>query len=110
MALKAQLDGLNKNDEDIHSLLEKKLVKLTDLNQLYNDCTILQKQHLIRLGFDQQLYYQDGVYRTPSLLPIFVRNELILREKKLLIVEKKGDFLAKIPSGGAEGSRTPVQT
>jgi site-specific DNA recombinase len=74
MALKAQLDGLNGNDDEIFTLLEHQLVKLTDLNYLYQEPTILQKQQLVRLGFDQQLYFQDGVYRTPSVLPIFYRN------------------------------------
>jgi site-specific DNA recombinase len=92
------------------TLLNEQLVKLTDLNQLYRFANILQKQQLIRQGLEQQLYFQEGVFRTPSVLSIFYRNELILREKNLLYIEKKRDFLAKIPSGGGEGNRTPVQT
>lgn len=33
-----------------------------------------------------------------------------LKEKRLLEIVKKEGFEAKIPQGGAEGSRTPVQT
>jgi len=33
-----------------------------------------------------------------------------MKEKRLLIVNKKGDSREKIPLSGAEGSRTPVQT
>jgi len=33
-----------------------------------------------------------------------------MRQKRLLIINKKGDFREKIPLSGAEGSRTPVQT
>jgi site-specific DNA recombinase len=80
---------------------------LTDLNFLCEKSTILQKQQLVRLGFDQQLYFQEGIYRTPSALPIFYRNELILREKRLLYIEKKGDFLSKVPSGG--GDEAPIE-
>jgi site-specific DNA recombinase len=110
MALKAQLEGLEGKESELFKLLQTQLVKLTDLNALYQEATILQKQQLVWLGFERQLYYQDGVARTPSVLPIFYHNELILREKKLLYIEKKRDFLAKIPSGGGEGNRTPVQT
>jgi hypothetical protein len=64
----------------------------------------------VRAQCESILEKKLGVYRTPSVLPIFYRNELILREKGLLYIEKKGDFLSKVPSSGAEGSRTPVQT
>jgi hypothetical protein len=60
--------------------------------------------------FEHGLYYQDHILRTPYVIPELAHNELILKEKDLLIIEKKRDFREKIPLGGGEGIRTPVQT
>ena len=60
-AIKAQLDGLEGNEEEVFTLLQCQLGKLTDLNTLYQEATILQKQQLIKQGFDRQLYFQDEV-------------------------------------------------
>jgi hypothetical protein len=47
--------------------------------------------------FDNSLAHQDGTFRTLKLNELFKHNELILKEKGLLIVEqpieKKSDFL-----------------
>jgi hypothetical protein len=51
-------------------------------------------------------YYKEGVYRTPYLMSTFSHNTLILKEKKLLIIDEKGENLTVFPSGGAAGSRT----
>jgi len=60
--------------------------------------------------FDDSLYYEYKVYRTPYLIPELSHNELIMREKNLLYIKKKRGNLAISPSGGGEGNRTPVQT
>lgn len=72
--------------------------------------TTIEKQYFIRKVFDNQLYYKDTIYRTPYMIEAFTHNNLILREKKLLIYEKKRDNCKIIPSGGAGGNRTRVQT
>ena len=54
--------------------------------------------------FDCSLYYKEGVNRTPYLMPTFSHNELILKEKKLLIIDEKRGNLSVFPSGGAAGS------
>jgi hypothetical protein len=61
-ALNAQLaGGGNKDINELNRLLEGQIFKLQDLNQLYEKATILQKQQLIKQGFDQQLYYLMGL-------------------------------------------------
>ena len=108
--IKSQIDQLGKNHSDTHRLLAEHIGWLRDVRHLYETANLLQKQEMIRAVFDNSLYYQDKVYRTPYLIPELSHNELIMREKNLLYIEKKRDFLAKIPSGGGEGTRTPVQT
>ena len=110
MALRAQLQRIGTDQGQLWFLLQNELDKLTDLHYIYETATTQQKQQLVGLGFDYSLYYQDGSYRTPSVLPVFTHNLLILKQKQLLIVETKKDFNIKVPLGGAEGSRTPVQT
>jgi len=109
--VRAQIDQLNKRSEDMHALLVKNIERLTDIENVYACCTtIAKKQELIRTVFDNSLYYQDRIYRTPYLIPELAHNALIMKEKRLLIINKKGDSLSKIPLSGGEGSRTPVQT
>jgi len=57
-----------------------------------------------------KLYYRNGVCRTAYIMKTFSHNILILKEKSLLFVDEKRGFSMKIPSGGAERSRTAVQT
>ena len=84
---------------------------LIDMRNIYQLCkTAPAKRELIRTVFDFSFYYKNRVHRTPYFIPKLAHNELIMKEKGLLIINKKGDFLTKIPSGGGEGSRTPVQT
>ena len=40
--------------------------------------------------FDSNLYYQEGIYRTPTMMEVLSCNYLIMRGKLLLVYEKKG--------------------
>jgi len=109
--VRTQIDQLNKRSGDMHSLLVENIGRLTDMESVYFAAKkTAQKQELVRTVFDNSLYYQDRIYRTPYLIPELAHNALIMKEKRLLIVNKKGDSREKIPLSGAEGSRTPVQT
>jgi hypothetical protein len=78
------------------------------MRQIYHSANLLQKQELIRMVFDNSLFYQDKVYRTPYLIPELAHNELKMKEKGLLILIKKGDSREKIPLGG--GGRTKFES
>lgn len=56
--------------------------------------------------FDNNLYYQNGLYRTPYMLPMFSHNHLIMK-KRAADFRNKGDLLSKIPLSAPEGS--PVE-
>ena len=108
--LRSQIDDLKKQDNTTHTLLIQTVDSLSDMRHVFDTCNALQKQQLVRTVFDNSLYYENNIYRTPYLIPEFAHNELIMREKNLLIWEKKRGNFAISPSGGGEGIRTPVQT
>ncbi len=105
--LQAELQHLKKDENETWFLLETELEKLTDLNYLYNAATTLHKQQLIKIGFDNQLYYRNSSYRTPYIIPILSHNTLILKQKELLFLDETPVFLGEIPSGGAHA--TPIE-
>lgn len=109
LQLQGYIAELSREDDEIHMLLKNELNKLSDLRFIYTSATLPQKQELLRKGFDN-LYYKNGLYRTPYMMKIFHHSILILKEKRLLEMDenKKGDLL--VPSSGVEGTRTPVQT
>src|SRR5690606_3901591 len=64
------------------------LLLLNSLPTLFNSADIHKKQAFIRLVFDSRLFYTDGIYRTPYILPIFADKALILKEKRLLEIQQ----------------------
>lgn len=101
--LRQQMERLGSSIGEKYLLISNEIQKLTDLSYAYEKASVVNKGNMIRLVFDSKLYYQEGVYRTPYIMPLFLRNTLILKEKNLLIYEKSGDLGEKIPSGGAGG-------
>jgi site-specific DNA recombinase len=101
--LRYQMDKLSQDQNQAWLLLRSELSKLTDMKGVWDKAGTIQKQSLVSQVFDKQLYYREGVYRTPYIMPIFLRNTLILKEKNLLIYEKSEGFSMEIPSGGAGG-------
>ncbi len=79
--LKSQIENLNKDEEEIHKLLNYNLDRLTDLRAVYEEATTLQKHGLIKTGFDCNLYYKNGLYRTPTMLKPLQRNVLAMKQK-----------------------------
>jgi hypothetical protein len=94
----------------VNEALLNNLDTLTDLRFLYNKCNTLQKQQLVNAVFDQNLFYYECIYRTPTLLPVFQHNLLILKEKRLLEMDEIKKNGTRVPSGGGGGNRTRVQT
>ncbi len=101
MSLHTQIDRLSQDEAATWNLLQKNLDKLGDLLGVYNGMNTLEKQQLIRLGFNSRLYYKDGSYRTPFIMDIFSHNTLILKQKKLILLDEEKGFPSEIPSGGA---------
>lgn len=102
--IKYQMDKLSADQNESFLLMRAELPKLTDMKAVWEMAGTLQKQSMIKQVFDSQLYYREGVYRTPYIMSIFNRNTLILKEKSLLIYEGKPQNQQAIPSSGAGGS------
>ena len=47
--------------------------------------------------FDNNLYYQNGLYRTTRVIGEFAHNALILQEKGLLEIDEKKKWDPKVP-------------
>lgn len=96
-AILQTLDDAQEPIDHVWSQYSAQLYKLQDLNFLFNKADISEKQAFIRLVFNNELYYQDGVYRTPYLLPLFQLKTATLQEKGLLIYEQPRESLREIP-------------
>ena len=79
--IKAALARAGKDQSGAFNILNKHLDKLTDIRQVYEKSNSLEKREFLKVGFDSNLYFQDGVYRTPTMLDILAHNRLKMREK-----------------------------
>ena len=108
--IKGYIERYNRDQSYGYKILKKHLHQLGDMKTIYNHSNTIEKRVLVSKVFDSNLYYKNGIYRTPTIVPVLACNELIMKEKGLLEIDKKRDFPEKIPSSGAGGIRTLVQT
>ncbi|HVZ95892.1 MAG TPA: recombinase family protein [Chitinophagaceae bacterium] len=87
-ATRYQLSELETNSEAKWRLFQEQLPRLSSLQTLYNDASLSEKRIFLRQVFNSQLSYDDGIYRTPYILPLFSHNILILKQKRLLLIEQ----------------------
>ncbi len=104
--MKASIEHLSSDQSKTYRILENNLEKLTDLEFVFNKTNALEKQELINMVFDQKLYYQEGMYRTPTMIDLLSHNCLIMREKGLLDYQKKRGNFSIPPLSGPDGART----
>jgi hypothetical protein len=50
---------------------------------LHNGTNALQKKEFISMAFDNNLYYQGGIFRAPAMKIFFAHNALIMNKKGL---------------------------
>ena len=108
--LRIQIEQLSQDQSAMYNKFYRILDHLSDVKSLFKKCSIADGQEFIRKVFDANLYYSEGVYRTPTMLKAFTHNVLKMKEENVLIFEEKGDSFSRIPSSGVGGSRTRVQT
>jgi len=102
--LKGSIDRLGKDQSRAFGILEKNLDLLTDMKYVYKQSDTLQKREFVNMVFDSNLYYEKGIYRTPTMLQVFSHNYLKMKEKGVLIYEKRGDDFSIIPPSGERGT------
>ena len=76
------------------------------MSHVYSTSDTLQKREFVNMVFDSNLYYENGIYRTPTMLGLVSHNHLKMKEKGLLIYEKKEGLLDEDPLSGERGIRT----
>ena len=47
---------------------------------------------------------EKSIYRTPTMIDLLSRNHLLMKEKGLLLYNKKRDDFSIIPSSGVDGT------
>lgn len=98
--LTAAVERLSVNPDKAFELLDNNLDMLSDVRYIYDKATTLQKREFVNKVFDGNLYYQEGVYRTPTMLDLLSHNASKMEEKGYLIYNKKRDNLSTIPQSG----------
>lgn len=56
---------------------------------IYSKANTLQKRVFVNIVFDSNLYYENGIYRTLTMMDLFSINHLKMKEENLLIYTKK---------------------
>ena len=100
------IDKLGRSKSIAYDILFKNISLLSDMRAAYENAETLDKREFVELVFTNNLYYQDGIYRTPTMLSLVSHNHLKMKEKGLLIYEKKEGLLDEDPLSGERGSRT----
>jgi hypothetical protein len=82
--IKAYIERYTRDQNQGYKILKKYLHHLGDMKFVYNQSDTIEKRALVSKVFDSNLYYENGVYRTPTIVPVLAHNDLIMREKNLL--------------------------
>jgi site-specific DNA recombinase len=100
LTLTAAIERLSTNHGKAFEILDSKLDLLSDIGYIYTKSDTLQKRSFVNLVFDSNLYYEKGIYRTPTMLDLLSHNASKMEEKGYLIYQKKRDNLSTIPHSG----------
>lgn len=98
--LTAAIERLSADQGKAFGILDNHLDLLGNIRQIYTKSDTLQKREFVNRVFDGNLYYQEGIYRTPTMLDIFSHNASKMEEKGCLIYKKKRENLSVIPHSG----------
>lgn len=93
--LRFNMEQLNNNADVTWKAFTTALPRLQDIKFLYNAAKLDEKHIFLKHVFNSGLSYDDGAYRTPTIISLFRHNELILKEKRLLIIEQPFNKLAE---------------
>lgn len=84
----ATIADLQRPAGEVWQRYEDTLQGLSNLANIYDAANVYQKQGFIQIGFDNQLSYSGGVYRTGYMLPLFMPKLATLKEKGLLYYQQ----------------------
>lgn len=86
--LKRYIADAGRPVHELLSFFRATLPRLSNLQWQYEKADLHTKQAILRTVFNSQLYYHNGIYRTPYILPAFALKAATLKEKRLLIIEQ----------------------
>ncbi|MBC9794956.1 recombinase family protein [Sinomicrobium weinanense] len=81
----------------IFDLLTKNLDFPGDVRHIYASINTIKKRVFVSMVFHNNLYYQNDIYRTPTMMELFTHNHSKMKEKRLLVYEKKTAFRKNVP-------------
>lgn len=100
LTLTAAIERLSTNQGKAFEILESNLDLLGDIRYIYAKSDTLKKREFVNMVFEGNLYYEKGIYRTPTMLDMFSHNASKMEEKGCLIYKKKREILSEIPQSG----------
>lgn len=106
--LERRLSDLQGDQQGYWDRLTRLLPKLHDIRGTYDELPLVQKQQFLSLVFDNSVSHDGKSYRTAYLDPTFSHNELILKEKGLLIIDPKLWNLIETPNRAPD--RNPIES
>ena len=106
ITLKGAIQRYSKDQHVLFSVFQRNLPRLADMKYVYTTCDTIRKRRFVSLVFDNNLYYHDGIYRTPTMMEVLSLKAPLMAERGYLILEKKAEFSEKIPPSGEGGIRT----
>ncbi len=100
------IERLSNDQRKAFSILEDNLNLLTDMRHVYTVSNTLQKREFVKRVFDSNLYYENGIYRTPTILGLLSHNHLKMKESRGWYTKRKRGFLMKTLSAGCQGPQS----
>lgn len=90
---------LEKTDNEAFTILDRRLDLAGDVKYIYSKSDTLEKREFLDLVFDSNLYYEKGIYRTPTMMGTLSHNILKMKYLRLLIMNKKRENFSIPPPG-----------
>ena len=100
LSLEAAIERLSANQGKVFQVLDTNLDMLSDMRYVYTKSDTLQKREFVNMVFNKNLYYEKGIYRTPTMMDMLSHNASKMEEKGYLIYQKKRDTCSSIPQSG----------
>jgi site-specific DNA recombinase len=82
--LKGFIKKAQKSIDKSIKVLERNLYQLKDIKTIYVSANTIQKREFVKQVFDSNLYYENGIYRTPTIMPIMACKSLIMNSVEML--------------------------
>lgn len=103
MRLEIDIEAQSRDTSAMREVMNKLLPQLNNISEIFENWPLHQRQLFITTSFGKNIVYKDGIYRTAFLHPIFADKALILKEKRLIEIDKtllKDAELAACTPGG----------